>query len=49
MARYRVILEFNLKKDEDTKLYEYLSKFSNPGATVKDMLKRISTTAKYIY
>ncbi|CUP71499.1 hypothetical protein [Clostridium baratii] len=39
MARYRVILEFNFKKDDDAKLYGYLSKFSNSGATVKDMLK----------
>ncbi|MGL4571965.1 MAG: hypothetical protein ACRCVJ_12970 [Clostridium sp.] len=39
MTRCRVILEFNLKKEEEMKLYECLSKFSNPGATAKDMLR----------
>lgn len=39
MARCRVVLEFNPNKEEEAKLYECLSRFSNPGAVAKDMLR----------
>lgn len=40
-ARLRVVLEFNVNKKEDYNLYKELIKYSNPGATTKDMLKGI--------
>jgi len=39
MGRYRVIIEFNQGKLDDMQMYSVLSKFSNPGAVAKDMLK----------
>ena len=36
--RLRVILEFSKSKERELLLYQELIKYSNPGATVKDML-----------
>ena len=36
--RLRVILEFSKSKEKDLLMYQELIKYSNPGATVKDML-----------
>lgn len=42
MDRLRIVLEFNDKKIEDVVLYSELSKYSNPAAHVKDILKGLS-------
>ena len=39
--RLRVILEFNPNKDLDKKLWDKLSKLSNPAAHVKDILNGV--------
>lgn len=39
--RLRVVLEFNLVKEIDKKLWDKLSKLSNPAAHVKDILNGI--------
>lgn len=36
--RLRVIVEFSKNKEKDLLMYQELIKYSNPGATVKDML-----------
>lgn len=36
--RLRVILEFSKNKKKDLLMYQELMKYSNPGATVKDIL-----------
>lgn len=41
MQRLRVILEFSKNKQDDLELYGKLIRFTNPGATVKDILKGI--------
>ena len=39
MARLRIPIEFNPGKEADLKLYEQLSKYSNPAAYIKDVLR----------
>lgn len=39
MARLRIPIEFNPGKEADVKLYEQLSKYSNPAAYIKDVLR----------
>lgn len=39
--RLRIILEFSKGKEKDLLMYQELIKYSNPGATVKDMLNGI--------
>ena len=39
MARLRIPIEFNPSKEADIKLYEQLSKYSNPAAYIKDVLR----------
>ncbi|MDU1315384.1 MAG: hypothetical protein E6940_15275 [Clostridium septicum] len=39
--RLRVIMEFSKNKKEDLELYAQLIKHSNPGASVKDMLRGV--------
>lgn len=39
MQRLRIILEFSKSKKEDLELYGKLIQLSNPGATIKDILK----------
>ena len=41
MTRLRVVLEFSKKKENDIKLFNFLNKYSNPGAIVKDILFRV--------
>ena len=41
MERLRVILEFSKNKPDDLELYSKLIRLSNPGATVKDILKGV--------
>ncbi len=41
MQRLRVVLEFSKSKPEDLELYSKLIRLSNPGATVKDILKGV--------
>lgn len=36
--RLGVILEFSKNREKDLLMYQELLKYSNPGATVKDML-----------
>lgn len=40
--RLRVVMEFSKNKEKDLLLYQELIKYSNPGATVKDMLYGIA-------
>ena len=42
MGRLRIVLEFNDKKIDDVVLYSILSKYSNPGAHVKDILRGLT-------
>ena len=37
-ARNRIVLEFNLSKEEENILWEKLQKFSHPAYIVKDIL-----------
>ena len=39
MARLRIPIELNPSKEADIKLYEQLSKYSNPAAYIKDVLR----------
>ena len=39
MARLRIPIEFYPGKEADVKLYEQLSKYSNPAAYIKDVLR----------
>ena len=39
MARLGIPIEFNPGKEADVKLYEQLSKYSNPAAYIKDVLR----------
>lgn len=39
MARLRITIEFNKSKNDDIVLYGRLIQFSNPGTTIKDILK----------
>jgi len=39
--RLRIMLEFKKTSREDLELYKKLLVFSNPAATVKDILKRV--------
>lgn len=41
MQRLRVVLEFSKSKPDDLELYSKLIRLSNPGATVKDILKGV--------
>lgn len=36
--RLRVIMEFSKSKEKDLQLYQELCKYSNSGATAKDMI-----------
>ncbi|WP_460293808.1 hypothetical protein [Clostridium tertium] len=40
--RLRVIIEFSKNKEKDLLMYQELMKYSNPGATVKDMLFKVT-------
>lgn len=42
MQRLRIVLEFSKGNIDDLKLYSELSKFSNPAAHTKDILKGLS-------
>lgn len=44
--RLRVIMEFSKNKDKDLQLYQELIKYSNPGATAKDMLFGVAPLPK---
>lgn len=41
MERLRIVLEFSKSKADDLELYSKLIRLSNPGATVKDILKGV--------
>lgn len=41
MERLRIVLEFSKSKTDDLELYSKLIRLSNPGATVKDILKGV--------
>ena len=40
--RLRVIIEFSKNKEKDLLMYQELMKYSNPGATVKEMLCKVT-------
>lgn len=42
MERLRITLEFNKSKVDDLKLYQELSKYSNPPSHIKDILKGLT-------
>ena len=40
--RLRVIIEFSKNKEKDILMYQEFMKYSNSGATVKDMLFKVT-------